>query len=103
MPRRRHGRGGGFSRPAAAMRRRARRNKGRFVSAGSLRSRADVVIRPGADKRAIIRMEALMNFEISASEQEALIGVLQDRVASLRQEIYHTETQDYKDELKKRK
>jgi hypothetical protein len=43
-----------------------------------------------------------MQLEVSDPEQQLLAQILDQALRDLKEEIYHTETYDYKEELKKR-
>lgn len=43
-----------------------------------------------------------MNLELTAAERELLATMLDEAVRNLKSEIYHTDTPEYKDQLKER-
>jgi hypothetical protein len=43
-----------------------------------------------------------MQLELSATEQTLLTGLLEEALGQLKEEIYHTETHEYKEQLKQR-
>ena len=56
----------------------------------------------GAIVEEICAKDDAMNFELSADERTLLAGMLDQAVRDIKAEIHHTDTADYKDQLKER-
>lgn len=43
-----------------------------------------------------------MSLELTASERELLLGILHDRVGTLKEEVHHSRTSSFTEELKRK-
>ena len=50
-----------------------------------------------------LRKEGAMRIEVNERERELLLGLLEDLVGDLRDEIYRAESHDFKEQLKAKK